>query len=177
MPYLLPGGRKVAATSSFELDGNTYSRGWLKTSTVAERTALGITWVDPEPKPPAPPPTTDQVTVYAEQLIEAGVTINVSGNTEPVYVQGRDKDTRNVQGLVTAATLRISSGDTTTLTAFRDGNNVTHQLVPAQVVEMWQLSAAYVSAVYAASWAIKAEDPIAADFRSDLRWPNPDKSV
>lgn len=124
-----------------------------------------------------PAPDKQEVTDHAEELIEQGVTISVTGLAAPVYVQGRDKDTRNVQGLVTAATLRLSSGDTTTLTPFRDGNNVTHQLLPAQVVEMWQKSAAYVSAVYAASWAIKDDATISADFRSDVRWPNPDQTV
>jgi hypothetical protein len=119
-----------------------------------------------------PAPTTDDVTAHAESLIEQGVVVNVTGIAEPIYVQGRDKDTRNVQGLVTAAQLRLASGDTTTLTAFRDGNNVTHQLTPAQVIEMWQLSAGYITAVYAASWSIKADDPIGDDFRDDARWPD-----
>lgn len=122
-------------------------------------------------------PDKQDVTDYAEELIEVGVTINVTGIAAPVYVQGRDKDTRNVQGLVTAATLRLSSGDTTTLTDFRDGNNVTHQLVPAQVVEMWQKSAAYVSAVYAASWNIKDASSIASDFQTDARWPDTDQTI
>lgn len=119
----------------------------------------------------------DEVTTYAEDLIEQGVTISVTGLASPIYVQGRDKDTRNVQGLVTAAQLRLASGDTTTLTAFRDGNNVTHQLTPAQVVEMWQTSAGYISAVYAASWSIKEDNPISAGFRSDPRWPAADQTV
>lgn len=124
---------------------------------------------------PVPGPDRQQVTDHAEHLIEQGVTLSITGVTEAVYVQGRDKDTRNVQGLVTAASLRLGAGDTTTLTPFRDGNNITHQLVPAQVIEMWQKSAAYVSAVYAASWAIK-DGTIAADFHSDARWPATDQS-
>jgi hypothetical protein len=132
---------------------------------------------DIAPAPPPPAPTTAEVTAYAEELIELGVTINVAGITAPIYVQGRGKDTRNVQGLVTAAQLRLAAGDTTTLTAFRDGNNVTHQLVPGQIVELWQKSSAYISLVYAASWSIKEDDPISAGFRADARWPNPDQTA
>jgi len=172
MPYELPDGRKIAPNRSFVFDGVTYARGWLKTASAQELADLNITWVEPEPAPPSPPPSAAWVTQHAENLIEQGVVVNVTGITDPIYVQGRDKDTRNVQGLVTAAQLRLASGDTTTLTAFRDGNNVTHQLTPAQVIEMWQLSAGYITAVYAASWSIKADDPIADDFREDARWPD-----
>lgn len=123
-------------------------------------------------------PGKDVVTAYAEQLIDDGVTISITGLSEAVHVDGRDKDSRNVQGLVTAAQLRISAGDTTTVTTFRDGNNVMHDLTPLQVIELWQKSAAYVSAVYAASWAIKDDEgAISAHFRNDARWPNPDQTV
>jgi hypothetical protein len=126
---------------------------------------------------PAFQPTNGDVTAHAEKLIEAGVTISITGLAEPVYVQGRDKDSRNVQGLVTAAQLRLAAGDTATVTKFRDGNNVMHDLTPAQVIELWQKSAAYVSFVYAASWAIKDGGTIAQDFADDERWPNPDQTV
>ena len=173
MPYELPNGRLVAPNRSFVIDGVTFSRGWLKTASEAEKVALGISWVDPDPVVETPRPiTTDQVTAHAEHLIERGVVVNLTGITEPVYVQGRDKDTRNVQGLVTGAQLRLGAGDTTTLTDFRDGNNVTHQMTPMQVIEMWQKSAGYITAVYQASWAIKADDPIGDDFRDDERWPD-----
>lgn len=175
MPYRLPDGRMLAPNKSFELNGFQYLSGVKKLSQ-SERSDLGIVWVDPEPAPAAPPPSTAQVTAHAESVIEQGVTINVTGITEPVHVQGRDKDTRNVQGLVTAAQLRLGSGDTTTLTDFRDGNNITHQLLPAQVVELWQKSAAYITVVYQASWSIKADDPIAQTFRDDPRWPDPDQT-
>lgn len=120
--------------------------------------------------PPAPPRTGDEVTRYAEQLIEQGTNVTVSGGTAPIYARGTLKDTRNLQGLVTSAQLRITASDTTTID-FRDGNNVTHTLSPAQVVEMWEASAAFVQAVYAASWSIKADNPIPQNFEADPRWP------
>lgn len=88
-----------------------------------------------------------------------------------VHVTGRDEDARNLTNLALAAQLRIASGDTTTLTTYRDGNNVDHELTPPQMLALWQESAAYVSALYAASWAIKAMEPLPEDVTADELWP------
>lgn len=89
-----------------------------------------------------------------------------------VHVTGRDEDARNLTNLALAAQLRIASGDTTTPTVFRDGNNVDHDLTPPQMLALWQQSAAYVSALYAASWAIKAMEPMPADVTDNGLWPD-----
>lgn len=47
--------------------------------------------------------------------------------------------------------------------------NTTMQL--RLVLSLWQQSAAYVSALYAASWALKAMDPIPAVYADDDHWP------
>jgi hypothetical protein len=57
------------------------------------------------------------------------------------------------------------------LTTFRDGNNVDHELTPAEMLALWQGSAAYVDPLYTASWVIKTFDPIPADYADDARWP------
>ncbi len=88
-----------------------------------------------------------------------------------VHVTGRDEDARNLTNLALAAQLRIAGGDTTTLTVYRDGQNIDHELTPPQMLALWQQSAAYVSALYAASWAIKAMDPLPADVTDDGLWP------
>lgn len=88
-----------------------------------------------------------------------------------IHVTGRDEDARNLTNLALAAQLRISTGDTSTVTLFRDGDNVDHELAPLQVMSLWQQSSEYVSALYAASWALKALDPIPADFADDSYWP------
>ncbi len=87
-----------------------------------------------------------------------------------IYVTGRDEDARNLTNLMLGAQLRITAGDTTP-TTYRDGNNADHALSPEQIVSLWQQSAAYVSAIYAASWALKALDPIPADYTADQYWP------
>lgn len=88
-----------------------------------------------------------------------------------VYVTGRDEDARNLTNLALGAQLRISQGDTATHTTYRDGNNVDHDLTPSQLLSLWQQSAAYVSALYEASWALKAMDPLPADVTDDGLWP------
>jgi hypothetical protein len=96
--------------------------------------------------------------------IEAGTVI------DGVRVTGRDEDTRNLTNLALAAQLRITMGDTTP-TIFRDGDNVDHELSPTQVLSLWKNSSAYVSAVYAASWALKGMAEIPQDYSSDHYWP------
>jgi hypothetical protein len=112
-------------------------------------------------------PFISNVDVNAERdrRIVAGKTIN------GIAVTGREEDARNLTNLALGAQLRIAAGDTTTLTTFRDGNNADHDLTPPEMLELWQQSAAYVSALYAASWTIKALDPIPADFDAESRWP------
>ncbi|MDI6834496.1 MAG: DUF4376 domain-containing protein [Rhizobiaceae bacterium] len=114
--------------------------------------------------PPPEPITGDDVNRERARRIVAGKVI------DGVYVTGRDEDARNLTNLMLGAQLRITAGDTTP-TTYRDGNNVDHVLSPEQIVLLWQQSAAYVSALYAASWALKALDPIPADYTADQYWP------
>ncbi|MBZ9808114.1 DUF4376 domain-containing protein [Mesorhizobium sp. ESP-6-2] len=96
----------------------------------------------------------------------------VAGKTiDGIAVTGRDEDRSNLSDLAFGAQLRLGQGDATTLTTFRDGTNTDHDLTPEQVLSLWQQSATYVSALYAASWAIKAMDPLPADVTADELWP------
>lgn len=89
-----------------------------------------------------------------------------------IHVTGSDDDARNLTSLALASQLRLASGDVETTTTFRDGGNVDHELTPAQLLYLWQQSAEYVSALYAASWALKAMEPIPDDYASDGYWPS-----
>lgn len=115
--------------------------------------------------PPPAPVTGEDVNAERQRRIASGKVI------DGVHVTGTDEDARNLTNLALAAQLRLASGDTGTLTTFRDGDNVDHQLTPEQVLSIWQQSAAYVSALYEASWALKALDPIPADYVADDYWP------
>jgi Domain of unknown function (DUF4376) len=108
----------------------------------------------------------DGVNLERQRRIAAGGVIN------GVHVTGSDEDARNLMSLALAAQMRIAAGDTATITIYRDGNNVDHELTPAQMLNIWQQSAEYVSALYAASWALKAMDPIPEDYVADQYWPS-----
>lgn len=102
---------------------------------------------------------------------ERGRRVQLGKVINGVHVTGRDEDARNLTNLALGAQVRIAGGDLTTPTTYRDGNNVDHELTPPQLLALWQQSAAYVSALYTASWAIKAMDPIPADITVDDLWP------
>jgi hypothetical protein len=105
-----------------------------------------------------------------ERRIAAGTTVTVTGAGD-IPVQGREVDVRNLQGLGLAALARVSTGDTATITTFRDANNVDHELTPPQVLELVQRAAGVVEAIIQASWAIKAMDPLPEDITADELWP------
>ena len=111
-----------------------------------------------------------KVNVERALRLEAGTTVTLS-TSEAITLQGRDEDMRNLHGICTAAQLRLAGGDTTTETTFRDGTNTDFTLLPAQVIELWSLGSAWVSAGYAASWVIKDADPIPEDYDAESRWP------
>lgn len=121
--------------------------------------------------------TSEQKAQTAHQLAERLVNaerarrIEVGKVIDGVWITGRDEDARNLTNLALGAQLRIGSGDVTTSTVFRDGNNVDHDLTPPQILSIWQQSAAYVSDLYAASWALKALTVIPEDFAEDQHWP------
>lgn len=131
----------------------------------------GWRWVDGSAVPytlPALPITGDDVNRERNRRIIACTSIN------GIVVTGRDEDARNLTNLAFSAQLRLATGDTITTTTFRDGNNVDHDLTPPQIITLWQASAAHVSALYQASWSIKAMDPIPADFRDNQYWAAPE---
>ncbi|NKX40360.1 DUF4376 domain-containing protein [Rhodobacteraceae bacterium R_SAG2] len=115
--------------------------------------------------------TRSEVNAERARRLVAGTSVTVTGHG-PVALSGRDEDTRNLQGLAFAAQLRLSQGDTTHQTTFRDAENADHVLTPAQVLEMWSLGSAWIEQVYAASWALKdTQGGIPADYANDGYWP------
>lgn len=119
----------------------------------------------------APPVTSEDVNIERRRRLEAGVDITLADGVTVIPLQGRDEDMRNLHGLCTAAQLRIAAGDTTHETTFRDRDNNDNLLTPPQIVDLWSQGAAWVSAVYQASWAIKDAEPIPSDYTDDSRWP------
>lgn len=111
----------------------------------------------------------DAVNAKRLKVITAGTSVLITGHG-PVALQGRPEDQTSLQGLAFGAQLRLGMGDSTTLMDFLDRENVLHQLVPMQMLELWQKGAAFISAVYARSWAIKEMDPTSTDVDDPALW-------
>lgn len=103
-----------------------------------------------------------------DRRIEEGTVITVDGYGD-VALSGREKDTVNLQGLAFGARLMLDQGDTTTITPFRDRDDVVHQLTPMQILEVWQKGSAYVSRMYQVAWAMK-DGGIPVDYAEDHHW-------
>lgn len=126
----------------------------------------GSAWVF---NPPAP--TNASVNRERDRRVLLGKTFEVPG-IGGVRIGGDDTTVRNLQGLAFAAQMRLAQGDTTTITMFRDEDNVIHDLLPAQVISLWSQGAAFVSACFAAAWALKDNTAgIPADYQDDTYWP------
>lgn len=106
-----------------------------------------------------------------DRRIHAGVKIAVRPGVT-VHVGGDETTKINLLGLAQAATLRVSSGDVTTITKYRDETNTVYDLTPPEILQVWSDGAAYVSEVFAHSWALK-DDPngIPVDYMDDKHWP------
>lgn len=103
-----------------------------------------------------------------ERRIALPLTVTVAGlGRFPIDMDGTSQ--RNLNGLASAAILRTMQGDVTLIT-FRDADNVDQVMTPPQVLQMGMQVAARIDAIYKASWAIKALDPIPADFGEDSYW-------
>ena len=117
------------------------------------------------------PITKDMVNAERKRRREEGYVVSVIGYPSDIHLEGRDEDLSNLNGLALLAQLRITQGDTTTLTRFRGKNDVDHLLTPAQVVEMVSTATQWVSALYEASWTLRDADPTPQDYRDDVHWP------
>jgi hypothetical protein len=80
-----------------------------------------------------------------------------------------DISQQNIAGLATAGIV-LSNAAPTQTTAFRDLANVTHSLLPSELVSMGLQVMAHIGALYAKSWALKAMSPIPADYAADSYW-------
>ncbi|MBK3746073.1 DUF4376 domain-containing protein [Paraburkholderia aspalathi] len=112
----------------------------------------------------------EQISAERDRRIAAGAIVTIPDYGD-VPIQGGGGHDRNMQALGQVALARIGSGDTTTITNFRDALNVMHELTPLQVQALWAGAVAATEAIYAASWVLKDAEIIPADFADDRYWP------
>lgn len=122
-----------------------------------------VKWVHTLEDSVDPDVTNDDINTERTNRIEQGNLFTVTDITPQIRVTGRPEDMDTLLALVVTAQLRLSQNDTT-ITQYRDGNNIDHMLSPAQIIELWGRSMAWVESVYKASWDIKAMNPIPADY-------------
>lgn len=115
----------------------------------------------------APPPAGDQIDAERERRIALPLEVTLSVGTITINMDPLSQ--RNLQGLASVGQYLTATGSTQT-TAFRAYDNASHGLTPTDLVAMGLQVAQRIQAVYAASWAIKAMDPIPADYADDAWW-------
>jgi len=132
-----------------------------------------LDWVDGAWVVSAPGADPAAVNTERERRIQKGVTVSLTGLAETVRILGTEKDQHLLHGRATVAMALKGAGDTTTM-PFRDADNVIHMLSLDQMIELFLKGATWVTAVYAASWALKdARNPIPWDFYKDSHgWPS-----
>ena len=113
--------------------------------------------------------TPDDVNAERDRRLAAGTTVEVDGLGQ-MALQGRDRDQTNMLGLKDAARDLRDAGVTDAVMVFRDADDVSHDLTPAQMIDMVSKGMAWFSATYQASWAIKALNPIPEDYCDDRWW-------
>jgi len=147
----------ILADEGFVIEG--------KTLVQSDTAQIGQLWDGTDFSDPAPEPiTSDQVNTERTRRILAG------GTFLSIPVTGDDQTITNLTNLAFGASLRVGSGDTTTITVYRDAVNADHDLTPLQIIGLWQASAAYVSSLYQKSWDLKTMDPIPLDYTDESYW-------
>jgi hypothetical protein len=116
-----------------------------------------------------PAPTDDDINDERDRRIYTGSTFAVTGAGN-VRLIGDSQTRDNLQALQSVASILLASGDTTTITPYRDADNITHNLTQSQVIELFIKSAKYLSDLYTSSWTIKAMNPIPFNYQDDSFW-------
>lgn len=97
----------------------------------------------------------EDVTIERDNRISKGITVTLSSGKQIPVQTRNDTDFRNIQGLVSNATLFLLNNDLVTTIKFRDADDNDQFLTAPETIEMGKLVAAFVSNIYSKSWAIK----------------------
>jgi len=107
------------------------------------------------------------VDVERERRIALPLGVNLPSGSFRINMDPESQ--RNIQGLSTAGIL-LSSAAPGQKTTFRDYDNVNHDLLPSDLIQMGLQVMARIQAVYQKAWALKAISPIPADYADDSHW-------
>lgn len=117
------------------------------------------------------PNAIDPEAVNDERLRRIGLTFTATLSAiGAIPIDMTEQSRSNIAGLTTLAIILAGQGVTTPITTFRDAANVDHALTPSQAIALGVQAAQRVDAVYKKSWALKAMNPIPADYTADSYW-------
>lgn len=124
-------------------------------------------------------PTSEDVNRERDRRIRQGALLLAGDYSAPIQVDGSPETMSNMLNRKNVADEYIQAGLLTQPMIWRDDNNVNHILTPLQMKALWLSGVAYVDIIYMASWALKTNPDgspkvIVADYKDDMRWPNPD---
>jgi hypothetical protein len=122
-----------------------------------------------------PPLTTDDVNVERDRRIFPGpITVTSTALAQPIPVDMRNPtDRENLANLMQGAIVAKGQGITDPIVNFGDADNNVTPLTADQVIVLGMAGLAYGSAVWEAARALKAMNPIPADYADDNHWPAP----
>lgn len=162
-PYrIIPSGGVLRVEDNATIPDDPFNRDWRRYQA----------WVAGGNTPDAAdarPATPDDVNRERDHRIAAGVTVDIGGLGIPVQTRD-ERDFRNINGLVSRALVAKIAQSAATI-QFRASDNTVYDMSPDHLLSLGEQVAAHVQAIYAASWAIKALDPIPSDYADDARWP------
>lgn len=95
----------------------------------------------------------DSVAAKRQSVQEAGCAFRFPDGLTGTIQTRTALDLGNITGQALAALILQSQAVAGPVLSFRDEQNVTHTMTPAQMVQMGMASSAFVSATYAAKWA------------------------
>jgi hypothetical protein len=113
-------------------------------------------------------PTEGMINEERSRRIAKGARLIIPGYGE-IAMQGRPEDQTNLNARATAASLKLSAGDTSTM-IFRDADNIDHELTPQQQIAVFVIGSSWVESQYKASWTLKEMTPIPMDYTDDKWW-------
>lgn len=131
--------------------------------------AVLTAWVQAHPWVAPAAATGEQVDLEREERISLPLAVQVPSLGAAIRINMDEKAQRNVQGLATVG-LWYLSVDPTHVEDFRDYDNVMRKLAPGDMIAVGLQASARIKAMYVKSWALKAMDPIPADYREDKYW-------
>lgn len=123
-----------------------------------------------EPSSTTNPITSEQVDSERDRRLDIGHSFSVPGITDPIPLQGTLRDQFLLSQLKDAAQDLTSQGVTDPVIRFHDGINVDHMVTPAQMILLVIQGRSWVSMMMEKGWALKALDPIPADYADDSHW-------